>query len=76
MRFLIVILFLAVILLLAGLNGCTTTTVGEKKTTTIVDTIGNMDGIARALSCMFGADCSNMSENKDEEWEELEEENQ
>ena len=43
--------------------------VAEKPTT--LDTIGKLEGIANALGCMFGADCSTLSKANEEEWKEL-----
>ena len=66
-------LVLAIILLATALNGCGTKSIKttEPKKPTTLDTIGKLEGIANALGCMFGADCSTLSKANEEEWKEL-----
>ena len=49
---------LAIILILLGVFGCAKPNIDadKKETVTVLDSIGNMEGIAEALGCMFAPD--------------------
>jgi hypothetical protein len=49
---------LAIILILLGLFGCAKPKIDsdKKETVTVLDSIGNMEGIADALGCIFAVD--------------------
>ena len=49
---------LAIILILLGVFGCAKPKIDadKKETVTVLDSIGNMEGIAEALGCMFTPD--------------------
>ena len=73
------VLFLIILIICLGLLGCAKPNVdGNKKEHTVVDSIGNMGAIGKALGCMFGSndpicDKPNTNEDTDEEWQEVDE---
>ena len=70
------VLFLVILIICLGLLGCAKPNVdGNKKEHTVVDSIGNMGAIGKALGCMFGSSdpiCDKKSKDLDEDWNEQE----
>ena len=70
-------MLLVLVLVATALSGCGTKTIkvkDEQRQPTTLETIGRLEGIANALGCMFGADCSNLSKPNEKDWQELDKE--